>query len=183
VLEGLLGVLALGQLIDLQPWQKAEIFLLVAGVVVLVLSLAGQQREQEGHSDLVSFGLLLGSALLALPLAAATAHWRGYWLEFHWPDELGLLVVGLALLLGGNALRLKSPTLVGIMLLAWNLLTLPLFGRKLLEKLPTVGLVLAIGGAVIFGGGLLLALSRDYLLALPDRVKQRRGLFRVLSWR
>jgi hypothetical protein len=39
------------------------------------------------------------------------------------------------------------------------------------------------GGGVIFGAGLLLSVYRDRLLALPEQVKRRQGVFRVLNWR
>ena len=42
---------------------------------------------------------------------------------------------------------------------------------------------LMIGGAVFFGTGLGLSLYRDRLLTLPDRLKRREGVFRVLTWR
>ncbi len=38
-------------------------------------------------------------------------------------------------------------------------------------------------GAVIFLTGLLLSIYRDRLLALPEKVKRREGIFRVLGWR
>ena len=47
----------------------------------------------------------------------------------------------------------------------------------------TVATAITIGGGAIFGSGLVLAFYRDRLLALPDRIKQREGLFRVLNWR
>jgi hypothetical protein len=36
---------------------------------------------------------------------------------------------------------------------------------------------------VIFGTGVVLAVYRDRLLALPAKVRNREGVFRVLSWR
>jgi hypothetical protein len=36
---------------------------------------------------------------------------------------------------------------------------------------------------VFFGAGLLLSLYRDRLLALPEWIKRREGVFRVLTWR
>ena len=41
----------------------------------------------------------------------------------------------------------------------------------------------AVGGGLIFGIGLVLAVYRDRLLTLPGRVKNREGVFRVLNWR
>ena len=42
---------------------------------------------------------------------------------------------------------------------------------------------MTIGGGLIFGTGVLLSIYRDRLLTLPDLVKRREGVFRVLSWR
>jgi hypothetical protein len=42
---------------------------------------------------------------------------------------------------------------------------------------------MTIGGAVIFGTGILLSVYRDRLLTLPDQVKRREGIFKVLGWR
>ena len=40
-----------------------------------------------------------------------------------------------------------------------------------------------IGGSVIFGLGVALSVYRDRLLTLPERIKERQGVFRVLTWR
>jgi hypothetical protein len=50
-------------------------------------------------------------------------------------------------------------------------------------RLSTVALAITIGGGLIFGSGLVLAIFRDRLLTLPNRIKQREGIFRVLAWR
>jgi hypothetical protein len=42
---------------------------------------------------------------------------------------------------------------------------------------------MTIGGGVIFGTGVLLSIYRDRLLTLPDQVKRREGIFRILTWR
>ena len=39
------------------------------------------------------------------------------------------------------------------------------------------------GTGAVFAVGLVLSFYRDRLLALPDRIKRREGVFRVLSWR
>jgi hypothetical protein len=46
-----------------------------------------------------------------------------------------------------------------------------------------LGVYLTIGGAAVFTTGLLLSIHRDRLVALPDRIKARQGVFKVLSWR
>jgi hypothetical protein len=47
----------------------------------------------------------------------------------------------------------------------------------------TAALLIAVGGGLIFGVGIILAVWRDRLLALPAKVRNREGIFRVLSWR
>jgi hypothetical protein len=42
---------------------------------------------------------------------------------------------------------------------------------------------MTLGGGSIFLIGLLLSVYRDRLLALPQKIKQRQGIFQVLSWR
>ncbi len=61
-----------------------------------------------------------------------------------------------------------------------------LFGLLLFVRwghLSTAALILAGGGATIFLLGLALSIFRDRLLALPARVKERKGVFQVLGWR
>jgi hypothetical protein len=58
--------------------------------------------------------------------------------------------------------------------------TLLLLARGVVQE---AALWLTIGGGLIFLTGLGLAVYRDRLLTLPDRVKNREGVFRVLNWR
>jgi hypothetical protein len=53
----------------------------------------------------------------------------------------------------------------------------------MIPEIKTAAVLLTIGGGVIFGTGLLLSIYRDRLLMLPDKIKRREGVFRVLSWR
>jgi hypothetical protein len=46
-----------------------------------------------------------------------------------------------------------------------------------------IGIYLVAGGAVVFLLGLLLAVYRDRLVALPQRIANREGVFRVIGWR
>jgi len=50
-------------------------------------------------------------------------------------------------------------------------------------RLNAVALAITISGGFIFGSGLILAFFRDRLLALPERIKQREGVFRIFNWR
>jgi hypothetical protein len=182
VAQGLLTVLAIQALSTLTLWQKVELFAVVAGSALLIVGHIGWRREHERENDLVSSALSLGSLLVGGSLTIAVLYYR---LEptFHWPDEFGLLAGGLLLLASGFVLQIKSTTLTGATMLTVYVVTLLLFARGLLEQVQTAALWLAIGGGSIFAIGLLLAVYRDRLLSLPERVKNREGVFRVLNWR
>jgi hypothetical protein len=165
--------------------QKLEIVSVVSGLLLLVVGHLGWYREQEGHNDLVSLCLGLGSLLVALPLIVAVVGCRlspPYFDTFHTLNELGMLTAGLVLLATGYMFRIKSTTLGGASLMATYLITLLLFIRFPAE-LQTTAVYMMIGGALFFAAGLLLSLYRDRLLEMPDRIKRREGVFRVLTWR
>ena len=193
IAEGLLMFVILHRLALLSPWQKLEIFSVVLGLLLLVLGHLGlyrEYREQERQSDLTSLSLLLGSLLAGLPLAIAVLYYRrplpealtGWRHEFHAPDEVGLLAVSVLLLGTGVIFRVKSTTLVGGALTVLYVVTLLAF-IHVPEKMGTAALGMVIGGAILFIVGLLLSIYRDRLLMLPDKIKRREGIFRVLSWR
>ena len=51
------------------------------------------------------------------------------------------------------------------------------------SRLNTLAIFITVGGGLLFVTALLLSIYRDRLLTLPERIKQREGLFRVLNWR
>src|SRR5438270_396002 len=105
--EGLLAGITLHLLSHLSPWEKLEIFSVAAGAALLVAGHIGWYREQDRHSDLVSFSLFLGSLLAGLPLTIAVLTYRAH-PEFHCPDELGMLGIGVLLLATGFMFQLRS---------------------------------------------------------------------------
>ena len=173
-------LLAIHKLIDLNPWQQVELFAVLTGVVLLVIGHLGWYREQDQQSDLVSMSLLFGAILASVPLAIATWIDRGNNV-FYPVNEFGFLFVSVALLATGILLQLKSTTVVGAAMTILYFVTLLIFIPW--SRLNAVALAITIGGGFIFGSGLILAFFRDRLLALPDRIKQREGLFRVFNWR
>ncbi len=180
-----LVVLVLAVLGHLTAGQKLEVVSVALGLLLLVTGHLGWYREQEDHSDLVSVALAFGSVLLTLPLAVAVLWCRLYdpsFGTFHTLNEMGALAAGLVLLASGFSFRIRSTTLAGAFLTAAYLVGLVLFLR-LPQQLQTTAVYLMIGGGVFFGAGLVLSLYRDRLLHLPDRIKRREGVFRVLSWR
>jgi len=181
IVEAALMFIALHVLSQLTVWQKLEIFSVAVGIALLAVGHIGWYREQERYDDVVTFNLLMGSLLVGMPLALAVLYYRGQ-PHFSTLDELGMLTAGIVLLASGCVFQLRATTLTGATLLVLYLLTLVLF-INMLETVQTAAIWMTIGGAVIFGTGVLLSVYRDRLLALPDRVKRREGVFRVLSWR
>jgi hypothetical protein len=186
IAEALLMFVALEMTWNLTPWQKAEIFAVVVGVLLLGIGHWGWYREQAPdaarQSDSVTIALFFGSLSTGLPLAVAVLIHRSNNHHFSVPDELGLLAAGVLMLGTGFMLQLRSTTLVGAFLLVLYVLTLPMLIHHL-DQLATSALLLAVGGAVVFGLGLLLSVYRDRLLTLPEKIKRREGIFRVLTWR
>ena len=91
-----------------------------------------------------------------------------------------MLLAGVVLLASGMVLRLRSTTITGAAMLLVYLATLLLY----INRLPNVQLAaiwMTIGGGVIVAAGVLLSVYRDRLLTLPDQVKRREGIFRVLT--
>ena len=83
--------------------------------------------------------------------------------------------------LASDPSQLRATTLVGAALTALYFLTLLIFVPW--GRLNAVATAVTIGGGLIFGTGLVLSVYRERLLALPDRIKRREGVFRVLGWR
>ena len=183
IAEAALMFITLNVLSQLTLWEKLEIFSIAAGIALLVIGHIGWHREGDGQDDLVTFSLLCGSLLVGLPLTIAVLIHRCRPMpEFSTPNELGMLAAGIILLATGFVLQLRATTITGAGLLLVYVLTLLLF-INMLENVQTAAIWLTIGGAVLFGTGILLSIYRDRLLTLPDRVLRREGVFRVLSWR
>jgi hypothetical protein len=180
IAQGIVMLLAVHRLIDLSPGQQLELFCVVSGLILLTIGHLGWFKEQDEQSDLVSMSLLFGSLLASLPLAIATFvdRSRGEFLPL---NELGFLAISIALLATGVMFQLKSTTVVGTGMTIVYFVTLALFVPW--GRLSTVALAITIGGGMIFGSGLVLAIFRDRLLTLPTRIKRREGIFRVLAWR
>jgi hypothetical protein len=179
-----LVVLVLAVLGHLTLPQKLEITCVTIGLLLLVAGHIGWYREQGRHNDMVSVSLLFGSLLVAVPLAIAVVYCRYVraFDTFHTLNEMGMLAAGLLLLATGFMFRIKSTTLNGAFLSVLYLVSLLLY-LTVPKQLQTTAVYIMVGGGVFFGAGLLLSLYRDRLLALPERIKRREGVFRVLTWR
>jgi hypothetical protein len=185
VLAGL-AVLVLTWFIDLTTPQKLEIVSVAVGLLLLGAGHLGWFREQDRQSDVVSVTLVFGCLLVAVPLFGFVLAGRLSPPEtfdwFHAANEVGMLVVGLLLVATGAMCRLRSTTITGTVLLVLYVLTLVLYVR-LPERLQSTAVYLMVGGGAFFAVGLLLSFYRESLLKLPEKVKRREGLFKVLSWR
>lgn len=181
---GVLMVVTVQLLSTLGFWQKVEVFSMLTGAALLVAGHLGWMREQDDESGQVSLALGLGSLLIGIPpLLWTIAHrFGGGFAPWDIANEIALVIVGLGLLLSGVFLRVRGTTLAGGSMLLLNLLTLALYVR-IPERLQTTGMILAISGGALFAGGILLSIYRDRLLALPEKIKRREGLFRILNWR
>lgn len=181
--EAALTFITLHVLSHLTAWQKLEIFSVVVGLALLVVGHVGWHRERDLQSDLVSFSLLFGSLLVGVPLMVAVLIHRFQPTPEFWKlDELGMLTAGIALLATGFVCRLRATTITGAMLLLVYLVTLVLF-VNMLKTVQLAAIWMMIGGALLFATAILLSIYRDRLLALPEKVSHREGIFRVLSWR
>lgn len=178
-----LAFITLNVAIDISPWRKLQIFLVAVGLVLLAAGYIGRFRQQPEHDtpELVSWALWLGSLLATLPLIVAVFHhWRTAW-TFSFYDEAALLTVTMLMLASGVVWRVKASTLLGGATLATYLAVLIV--SLVYRPQVAIGIYLAGGGALIFMAGLLLAIYRERLIALPDRIAKREGVFSVIGWR
>ncbi len=167
-------------LTTLSPLQKLEVVSVVAGLALLIAGHFGWYQEQDKESDLVSISLFLGSLLVTIPLAIASLVDRASD-RFLWPNELGFFLASIVLLTTGILFQLRATTIIGALSTLLYFVTLLLFVPW--SRLNTLAIFIIVGGGTLFGLGLLLSLYRERLLSLPERVKRREGIFRVLNWR
>ncbi len=177
-----LTVLTLNVLIDLSGWQKLEIFCVVSGVAMLVASHIGRFSEEHQENDSsVSMGLWIGSAMTTLPLLIAFIAHRFYGSGPSLSNEFALLTLTILMLVTGVSWQTKATTFFGGGTLVIYLIVLVV--SIAYRPQVAVGVYLVVGGVIVFALGILLSVYRDRLLALPDEIAGRKGLFRVLDWR
>ena len=185
IAEAGLTFITLQVISNLTLWEKVEIFSVVAGAAMLAVGHVGwhRERQRDSQSDTVSFSLFCGSLMVALPLTIAVLlHRCRLEPNFSMPNELGMLVAGILLLATGFVFQLRATTITGASMLLIYLLSLVLF-INMLQNVQTVAIWLMIGGVVIVGTGIALSIYRERLLTLPEKVRRREGIFRVLGWR
>ncbi|MGC1275100.1 MAG: hypothetical protein WBC44_15450 [Planctomycetaceae bacterium] len=176
------AVFVLSSLADLSAWQRLEVLAVTLGTLLLVAGHIGRFRDRTRQADdLVDLALWFGSGLTIVPLAVATFYHR-----FESPppslfDELALATFGLLMLATGFAWRFKATTLVGGGALGGYLVVL--IASLLRRPEVEMGAYLAVAGTALFLAAVALSIYRDRLLALPDRIAKREGVFQVLDWR
>lgn len=186
VLQGCAGLLLVSFGLNLEPWQKLEILMTALGLLLLILSHVGWAQEKDHRNVWVTLGLVFGSALFVIPMLMGLIGQRFNlynettpWRIVH---EISVLAAGLTLLGTGILFRLRSTTIVGATATLLYIATLVVYIR-LPEQLQGVAVYMMIGGGVFFAVSLLLSIFRDIILAMPERFRGRRGLFRILTWR
>ncbi|WP_428303948.1 hypothetical protein [Lacipirellula sp.] len=176
------GFLRLNILIDLNGWQKFEIFAVVAGAIMLAASHWALFRDTDTqHDDSVSIGLTLGSVLVAGTLLVAVLYhrWAGDGPSLY--DELALLTFTIIMAVTGVSWQIRATTLFGGGALAIYLVVL--VTTLAYRPQVAVGVYLAVGGGLVFATGIALSVYREKLLRLPERISNREGIFKILNWR
>ena len=180
---------AISALIKLSPWQKFSIFCVIAGVLILIVSHIGRFREHPEQSDVkdappedgTTLGLWFGSFLTVVPLFVAFVYHRFVKGTPSTPDELALLTLTVLMLASGCSWQIQSTTFFGGLGLLIYLMVI--IGSIAYRPEVAVGVYLLIGGALLFGSGILLSIYRDRLLKLPEQISRREGIFRIIGWR
>ncbi|MSQ95587.1 MAG: hypothetical protein EXR98_13650 [Gemmataceae bacterium] len=187
IVNGLLVVLMIHKLSELTPWQKLEIFSVVVGLILLGVGYFGWYRETDRASDLTAFALFLGALCLVVPLLLAIVIYRTDRAnpERFQPrsDDIGLVAACVVLFGSGILCRIKATTLIGSLGMLCYLVVIVVGLFRHLDDAWMYGILIFIGGLTLFSTGLFLSIYRDRLLALPDKIKRREGIFRIFDWR
>ncbi len=184
-----LDLQAISALSRLSPWQKFEIFCVIAGVLILIVSHIGRFREHPEQTDVhealqedgTTMGLWFGSLLTVAPLFLAFVYHRFVKGSPSTPDELALLTMTVLMLATGCSWQIQSTTFFGGTALLIYLMVI--IGSMAYRPEVAVGVYLLIGGALLFISGILLSIYRDRLLKLPEQISRREGIFRIIGWR
>ena len=183
----LLGLIfvTLNVLVQLSGWQKLEIFCVAAGVLFIAISYVARFRESaEEENEMVTLGLWLGSLLATVPLLIAVIYYRFPHAQLSLVNEIALLTVTVLMLLTGYSWQIKSTSLLGgSIFFLYLVMLVSSLGWQHREQLWVVGVFLAGIGALIFACGVGLSVHRQKLLELPERIANREGIFRIMTWR
>ena len=182
------GVL-INDLLNFDGYLKAEILAIVGGLACLTFGLRGWALESDAAAERksgVSASLWMGSLLVMLPTMAMLFHYRGSAAAADsvllYGHEMAVIVIAMLLCGVGVMCQLRSATLVGgtgVGIYLLSLLTMIQFPAML----QNAAVLMMMGGGLFFGVGLLLSIYRDYVISIPNRAKEGKGLFQILKWR
>lgn len=160
-----LALLAMAQYSTLSLPRKFEVFGVISGVALLAVGYVQWFRTQDNEDDRVALMLFAGALLAGLPPAAfAVINRFAYTVSL--ADELTLMTISVLMFLTGMITRLRTTQVIGGGLLACHLLTLIVFAG--VQAQLALGAYVAIGGAVLFGTGVLLSMNRERLYRLKE---------------
>jgi len=163
--------------------ERVELICVVSGITILIISHIARFREEDSKNDMVDVGLLFGSILAVFPLLTAVIYHRAWGDAISIRDEIGLIAVTVSMLVTGISWQAKSPTLfAGFGLLAYLVLLIVELARHA-EQMLSVGTFLTIIGALVFLMAIGLSVYREKILALPEKISNREGIFKVVDWR
>ena len=176
---------AIGVLFDvnamfvLPTWRKAEFISTVLGLLAVAIAyseaFAGRdRRDAPGY-------LSLATLLAAGPVLIGALYFRFAEGRPSLPEEFATLTAAILLSATGLAWRFRAPTIIGLGSLAVYLAVM--IGQLAYHPQVAVGVYLAVGGGLLFVIAAILAAYREWLLALPDAIERRQGIFQVLDWR
>ena len=184
VLTGLSVItITLEWLKDLNLGEKVELIAVVTGIGLLIASYIARFREKEERNDLVDVGLLMGSLLAAAPLLMAVIYHRWWGDGISMVDEIGLLAVTIIMLVSGISWQAKAPTLIGGGCLGLYLIIMIVEIAQRAHEMVGIAIFMTIVGGVVFALGVALSIYREKLLALPDKIANREGVFNIMTWR
>lgn len=173
------------------PWlkqltlgEKVELVSVLIGIGLLIGGHIGRFRETgKAPNEAVGVSLALGSVLATFPLLIAVIYHRWGLDVVSFRDELAILGVTIVMLVVGLSWQTKAPTLIGGFCLTIYLVVLIAELAMRAEQLLGIAVFMAIVGGVVFALGVLLSIYREKLLALPDAIANRTGIFKIMNWR
>lgn len=176
----------LSQLLDIGLVHQIELITLTAGIGALAAGHLIWSNEGEVEDESATAALWFGSLMIAGPLSFGILYYRsresgpeqGWWL-FH---EISAVVSGLSMLAVGISCRIRATTLAGSGLASIFFISLLMLIR-LPSALKNVAVIMMLGGGILFAIALTLSVYRERVMALPEQLRERRGVFRVLRWR
>ena len=181
--------LLINDLLNFDAYLKGELLAVVYGLGCLGFGLRGWALESDStveRKSSVSASLSIGSLLVMIPTMAMLFHYRCSTVDVSslllYGHEMATIVIAMLLCGVGVMCQLRSATLVGgagVGIYLLSLLTMIQFP----VMLQNAAVLMMIGGGLFFGVGLLLSVYRDYVISIPSRAKEGKGLFQIFKWR